>query len=455
MIRVATLRGKLAAYILGPLALVVLAADAVGYFVATGAASHAYDQSLHGTAVALADHFGEAPDGKIVALISVATQEALRADPRDTVFFELLGPDGAWIEGDRGLGEAVPLANTSRNGFGNTQFRGQSVRAMRMRTPCLQRTCTVVVAETNNKRADIARDVLVVIAASNVLVAAMVFLGVWFGVRRGLAPVLELSEEVSKRQLSDLSPLPIEAQPPELRPLLQSINRFLGALRATWDAEQRFIANAAHQLRTPLAALQAHAEALQSRSGPIDRAALMPLHEGTLRLTRLANQLLSLARAEPAVAANEAFKRVDLKALIEAGADAWVHLAFKRDIDLGFELAPLEVQGIDWLLTEAIGNLVHNAIEYTPAGGSVTVRLRREDARALVEVEDTGTGIPESERARVLERFYRVRGTAGAGSGLGLAIVRDIAELHRGSIALANRANGPGTLATLTLPLEP
>jgi two-component system sensor histidine kinase TctE len=204
--------------------------------------------------------------------------------------------------------------------------------------------------------------------------------------------------------------------------------------------QQRFLANAAHQLRTPLAGLQAHTELALAQPMPeACRGHLEQVHQATIRTARLANQLLALARAEPG--ARSAAAAVNLRTVVEGEADAWVHHALAREIDLGFELEAAPVSGDAFLLREALTNLVHNAIEYSQRGGRVTVRTGRNAGQSFVEVEDDGPGIPPQERSRVLERFYRVPGTPGTGSGLGLAIVREIAAGHGGAISLGN--NGP------------
>jgi len=216
--------------------------------------------------------------------------------------------------------------------------------------------------------------------------------------------------------------------------------------------QQRFLANAAHQLRTPLAGLQTHTEIALSKPLPdAARAQIEQVHRATIRTARLANQLLALARAEPG--AHAASAPVKLNGLIEGEADGWLRQALAREVDLGFEVEPASVQGDAFLLREAVSNLVHNAIEYSPPGARVTVRAgRRNGGGAFVEVEDDGPGIPAPERERVLERFYRVPGTPGTGSGLGLAIVRDIATGHGASIELGEGAGGRGLRVALTFP---
>jgi len=173
------------------------------------------------------------------------------------------------------------------------------------------------------------------------------------------------------------------------------------------------------------------------------------VHQATIRTGRLANQLLALARAEPG--ARSGLAPFDLKSLAEGEADAWVHQALARDIDLGFELEVAPLHGDAFLLREALANLVHNALEYSPRGARITVRTGRRDGASFLEVEDDGPGIAPAERARVLERFYRVPGTPGTGSGLGLAIVREIAAGHGANVAIADSSSG-GCRVAITFP---
>ena len=312
----------------------------------------------------------------------------------------------------------------------------------------------MVVAETTVKRSRLAREILFSSVLPEALIALATLAIVWFGVKRGLAPLARVSEEIKERSPSDLHALDAIRAPEETRPLIAALNGLLEQLAAANRNQQRFLANAAHQLRTPLAGLQAHTELALSLPLPeACRAQVEQVHEATIRTARLANQLLVLARAEPGGHA-EPQSRVDLKRVVEGAADEWVHRALERDIDLGFDLELAAVRGDEFLLREALANLLHNAIEYSPRGARVTVRTGLRAGQAFVEVEDEGPGIPAAERERVLERFYRVPGTPGTGSGLGLAIVREIAAGHAASIAISEGAGNAtkGCRVALTFP---
>jgi two-component system sensor histidine kinase TctE len=325
--------------------------------------------------------------------------------------------------------------------------------------PCNGRRCMVQVAETTYKRQRLLRYIVLSSLVPTVLIALATLLIVWFGVKRGLEPLDLLSEEIRRRSPRDLRPVEAASAPEEAKPLVGALNALLEEVAEANQNQQRFLANAAHQLRTPLAGLQAHTELALAQSVPEScRAELEQVHLATVRTARLANQLLALARAEPGGGLAAGLGPVDLRQMVQGAADEWVHRAMARDLDLGFDLSEARVLGDPFLLREALANLVHNSLEHTPAGGHVTVRteLRTEDGRPMLEVEDEGPGIPPAERERVLERFYRVPGTTGTGSGLGLAIVREIAGLHGAVVEIGEpRAGGRGCRVALIFPSAP
>jgi two-component system sensor histidine kinase TctE len=337
------------------------------------------------------------------------------------------------------------------NGSYEAQFKGQRVHVVSVQSPCGASACNILVAETTVKRTRLTREILFSSLMPQMVLAVATLVIVWFGVKRGLGPLARLSEEIKGRSPRDLHPIDAAAAPEETRPLLAALNGLLEQVSEASRNQQRFLANAAHQLRTPLAGLQAHTElALAQPLTEAVRAQLDQVHQATIRTARLANQLLALARAEPGARGDPS--QVNLKGVVESEADAWVHQALARDVDLGFELEPAPVQGDAFLLREALANLVHNAIEYSNRGGRVTVRTGARNGHAFVEVEDDGPGIPAAERGRVLERFYRVPGTSGTGSGLGLAIVREIAVGHGAGIELVEGAGAKGCRVAITFP---
>src|SRR5918993_2667598 len=439
-----SLRAHLLRMLLPPIAAALAFGAVISYFPTIEPATQAYDQALVDIGLALGSHVRVTQTDYRFEL-PPAVEEVLRTDRFDRIYYRVMSPAGLEIAGDPGL--PSPPSDAIAH---NTVYDGNNVRVVSVHAPCGRSACTVLVAETMVKRERLARDLLLQSILPELLIAAATLLIVWFGVKRGLRPLARLSEEIKSRSAGDLRPIDAAGAPEETRPLVGALNGLLDEVSAASRKQQRFIADAAHQLRTPLAGLQAHAELALAQPLPeTSRAQVEHVHQATIRTGRLANQLLALARAEPGVRMSLA--PLDLKSLVEGEADAWVHQALARDIDLGFELEVAQIQGDAFLLREALANLVHNALEYSQRGARVTVRTGRRQRAAFVEVEDDGPGIAPAERGRVLGRFYRVPGTSGTGSGLGLAIVREIASSHGASIAIADSAAG-GCRVAITFP---
>lgn len=311
-------------------------------------------------------------------------------------------------------------------------------RTVRVGVPSDSQVIVVQVAETRNERealvSRIIRGVLLPQFALIPLVAILSYLGL----TRGLQPLRRLRERIAGRRPGDLSPLAAEQAPEEVRPLLLSLNEMMRRLEVNLEAQQRFIADAAHQLRTPLTGLKMQADLAADELDPVRLQESMRLiAQSTDRAAHLTKQLLTLARTESSHDKLHRVEPCDLRALARAVTIEWAERAMAKEIDLAFECGewPHMTEGVPLLLRELLSNLIDNAIKYTPRGGRVTVRLRATEFLVL-EVEDTGAGIPEAERSKVFERFYRVLGNAESGSGLGLPIVQEIADRHRASVEL-------------------
>jgi two-component system sensor histidine kinase TctE len=444
-----SLRAHLLRMLLPPIAALLGLGAVIAYYPTIEPATEAYDQSLVDIGIALGSHIRGADIGFRLEL-PPAVEQVLRADRYDQIYYRVGGPNGEPISGDLDL--PLPAERSAGLQYYDTKYKDRRVRAVAMPAQCGAGSCTVIVAETTVKRTKMAREILL----SNVLPEALIALAtvviVWFGVKRGLAPLTRLSEEIKERSPGDLHALDAGKAPEETRPLIAALNGLLWELAAANHNQQRFLANAAHQLRTPLAGLQAHTELALSQPMPdAVRAQVGQVHEATIRTARLANQLLALARAEPG-GHDQPLAPVELKPMVEGVADEWVHRALQRDLDLGFDLQPASVRGDEFLLREALANLLHNAIEYSPRGARITVRTGQRNGQPYLEVEDEGPGIPPAERERVLDRFYRVPGTPGTGSGLGLAIVREIALGHRAALAIGDGHAARGCRVELTFP---
>jgi two-component system sensor histidine kinase TctE len=439
-----SLRAHLLRLLLPPIAALLAVGAVVAYYPSLEPATQAYDQALVDIGLAIGSQV-RVTESQYRFELPQAVDQVLRTDRFDRIYYRITSPSGIEIAGDPEL--PPPPSDQIAH---NTMYDGRKVRVVTVQSPCGSSICTVLVGETTLKRERLARDFLVQSLFPELLIALATLVIVWFGVKRGLEPLARLSEEIKARSAGDLRPIDAAGAPQETRPLVGALNGLLEEVLAASRSQQRFLANAAHQLRTPLAGLQAHTElALAQLMPEACRTQLEQVHRATIRTGRLANQLLALARTEPG--ARSATAAVDLKGIVGGEADAWLRQSLTRDIDLGFELDPAPVQGDAFLLREALSNLVDNAIEYSNRGGRVTVRTGRRNGHAFLEVEDDGPGIVPEERERVLERFYRVPGTPGTGSGLGLAIVREIAASHAASLFVAEGTAG-GCRVGITFP---
>lgn len=437
--RANSLRQLLLSWLLPGVAVLLLVSGISSYYVASKNATQAYDRSLLNLALALAKQ-AQLKDGEVrFELLSQASQ-ILLTDKFDEIRYAVYGPRGRLLSGDEGLFPAFDVAADSfEDGhlfFDGRSVKGRPVRGVLLLAPVEAVEITVVVTETLTKREMQVGDILLSVLAPELLLFAATIALVLRGVDAGLRPLEMLRIRLGRRTPSELKPLGAESVPLELRPLVREIDQLLGRLGTALDAQRHFVSDAAHQLRTPIAALLAQLESTMLESGD---PRLDPLRESVLRLVRLVNQLLALARAEPGGMPTQP---LDLRTLIEGEADTWLRAAIARDIDLGFALEAAPVQGIPLLLAELMANLVDNAIRYTPEGGRVTIRCGREAGNVFVAVDDSGPGITPELRERVFERLFRGdTGTAG-GSGLGLAIVRQIATQHGASVRVGESAEG-------------
>jgi len=449
-----SLRGDLLRLLLLPISVILVVSGVSAYYLALEPATEALDASLIDAGIAIRERIF-VRDGLVTVDLPTAAEQVLRADRYDAVYYVVRDPGGNLIAGDSGI-PLPPAGQQAQDNvmFYDAEFRGARVRGATLLAPCGKGPCAVTVAETTRKRDRLVRGILLGSVFPQALLAVLTLVIVWFGVARALVPLDRLSQDIRNRSPRDLHPIERAHTPTEAQPLIEALNQLLVRVEEANRNQQRFLANAAHQLRTPLAGLQAHAELALAQPVPEEaRAEMEQVRSATVRTARLANQLLALARAEPG-GHTEMPSTVDLKTLAEAAANDWVHRALERDLDLGFELEPVAVQGHPLLLGEALNNLVHNALEYVPKGGRVTVRIGMRDKQPFMEVEDDGPGIRPAERARVVERFYRVAGTAGTGSGLGLAIVREIAVAHGATLSIGDGADGRGCRVEIRFPAE-
>lgn len=458
MRKLKTLRSQLLVWLVGPLVVLWSVSSVIDYDVATRFVNLAYDRALLDTALDIGRQVKVINDRIYVDLPDVAVR-MLQSRESDRLYYLVTGPGNEFITGEPDL-PPPPDTSTDRVRYYDDEYRGRLIRVVALRVPVEpgsgRGAVLIQVAERMTVRTESARQIMLRMALPQGLLVIAAALTVWYGVARGLAPLSSLRREIESRSHRDLSPLPEERAPQEVQPLIHAMNDLLARLHATLEAQQRFIADAAHQLRTPLAGIKTQTElALRQAGSDEARSALAQLNAATEQTTRLVNQLLSLARAEPGERQEHATAPLDLVKLARETTTEWVPRALERQIDLGFDgpEGSLTVEGNAFLLKEMLNNLLDNAIRYTQPGGHVTTRVACRDARVMLSVEDNGPGIPESERERVFERFYRVLGTGVEGCGLGLAIVREIALSHGATIALESGPAGSGTVVKVSFPL--
>jgi two-component system sensor histidine kinase TctE len=276
---------------------------------------------------------------------------------------------------------------------------------------------------------------------------------VWVGIQLGLRPVKRLRDEIADRSPLDLRPIVESSVPREIAPVVVTLNRLFTMLRTAVQSQQQFIANTAHQLRTPITGMQAQLDLLiaEPAAQPI-RERLLTLQVGIRQLAHSANQLLTLARADRAANITAKNQSVDLNAIVGEVVAKLFDRALQASIDLGVEATPVSIHADPSLLDDLLSNLVDNALKYTPAGGSVTASAGLQNGKPFLAVEDTGPGIPENERQRVRQRFYRLPNSPGHGSGLGLAIVDEIAHLYGASVTIEAGAKEAGTRVVVLFP---
>lgn len=444
-----SLRHHLMNWLFTPLFVLWIFSTAAGFMATLNYANQPYDLALIERAQTLAEQHGL--EGQPARPTAGTGQHT---------FYSATLPDGRALAGNAHLPRPPAfLVNKDDPVFSDGEYRGEKIRIVSLRYhPRGAEPGNYVLfqmAETVGKRQELTRGILGNIVIPQILLIVMAVAAVWYALKRGLMPLEHLRQEVAQRSRDDVSLLDEKKAPLEVWPLISAFNDLLQRLKQAMEAQRRFVADAAHQLRTPFAGLKTQAElALRELDPERLQHALKQILASAERCNHLVNQLLSLARNEPGGHAYSSFDTFDLNPLAQQTAMEWVPEALKKSIDLGFEgmdkVAP--VWGDKAGLREMLANLIDNAIRYTPAGGAVTVRVDYEKGGTVLRVEDNGPGIPEEHRERVFERFYRILGSGQTGSGLGLAIVREVANLHGARTSLAAGANNQGTLITVNFP---
>lgn len=463
-----SLFGEILDWMLMPLLLLWPVSIGITYVAATSIANEPFDRSLEDRVTVLAQQVRET-NGVLSVDLPVPARDMLRADDIDSVYFQVTGPHRKLISGDADMPlpieeeKPVPWSVMMRDAqLRNTEVRVAYVyvNLQSQRTPNTthgeKRMALVQVAETTEKRRALANQIIKGVILPEFIILPVALTLLWFALTRGLSPLTALQDHIRSRRPDDLSPIDSSSVPEEISPLVRSLNDMLARLSQSIQLQKRFIADAAHQMKTPLAGMRMQSELAmrQSDRQEIQRS-LEQLSKSSESAARMINQLLALARAENPTSQSVPLETVDLNALARITVQDWVQAAMARRIDLGFEAddEPRKVHGNATMLREMLNNLIDNALRYTQPSGRVTVRVHTSNdrSRVLLEIEDNGPGIPTAERVHVFDRFYRILGSDTEGSGLGLAIVKEIATRHAADIEVIDNPHGRGCLFRISL----
>lgn len=453
-----SLRRRLLRRLLGPLLLLFAISGAASYGLALHFADGVYDDWLYDSVNSLALQVRRGDHGPRLDLRD-EEKRVFEWDVEDQTYFRVIGADGRHITGD----EILPASGVESERFHdatlfNAAVGGRAVRvvALPLSAQAVGESVVVEVGETGRKRLALAREILLGTILPQLLLIAVAAAVIGFGITAALEPLQLLATRLDEQDPRRLRPIADAGVPTEITPLTRALNELLRRLEAALAAQRRFVADAAHQLRTPLTALRLHLdqaalEADTSDAGLDLRRTLGQLRVSADRATRLSNQLLALARAEPDAVAVTSFETLDLRALAgETGAD-WVPRALAKKLELSFEApeaAPARVSHT--LLREALNNLLENAVHYHPGPGRIVLSVQA--APPVVTVADDGPGIPPQHHGDVFKRFHRGDRSGGEGSGLGLAIVQEIMLAHGGRAVLAPGLGGRGVAIRLEFP---
>ncbi len=455
---VRSLRSYLMQRLLISLYLLWLVSTIVGYFATINYANQPYDLVLLQRAHAIADQLKLGTGHEQLDVVPPLPDGSDPGMP-DRVVYTVTDAEGSKLAGN---GNTLrPLSyRRGRTGplFSNGEREGQKTRMVSLIYTSNGRLLQLHVSETTQQRQALIRGILANIVIPELLLTLIALAVVWYGLKQGLRPLERLRHEVLTRKRDDLSLIDGSKAPAEVRPLLDAVNDLLQRLKLMMAAQQRFVADAAHQLRTPFAGLKTQSELALRTSDPQQKElALQHIHTSTEHGIRLVNQLLALARNEPGAQGTNNFTTVNLNRLAQQCTVNWVQMALEKDIDIGYEDAEdiVQIRGDANSLVEMLNNLIDNAIRYTPPGGHITVRVAASAQGAELNVEDSGPGIEPQHRERVFERFYRILGSGESGSGLGLAIVAEVAKRHDATIRLDAGSSGKGTLISVRFPRQP
>jgi two-component system sensor histidine kinase TctE len=463
-----SLFGEILDWMLTPLLLLWPVSLVLTWLVAQGIAGKPFDRALEYNVTALAQLI-TVQKAQAQFVLPLPARELLRADDSDNVYYQVLGTRGEYLSGDREL-PLPPEEEKIVSGevrIRDDEFRGSTIKIaytwIKLELPN-SKPALVQVAETMDKRSVLATEIVKGVMLPQFVILPLAVLLVWLALVQAIKPLNHLEERIRARSPDDLSPLDVDAVPMEVAPLVSSVNDLLLRLKDSIATQKRFLADAAHQLKTPLAGLRMQADLAQRENASAEdlKQSLRQIGRSSIRATHTVNQLLALARAESSNAVMS-HQTCDLADLTMDVIRDCVPRAMDKHIDVGYEgpdpgTSGYTLQGNATLLKEMIRNLVDNAINYTPSSaakaGMITARVLSDPFSKVlvVQVEDSGPGIPTAERELIFQPFYRVLGTEADGSGLGLPIVLEIARQHHATVSVDDSRAGqipPGTCFTV------
>lgn len=458
-----SLRRQLLLWLLLPLAIVLGISSVVSYYRALHFANLAYDRSLYRTALALADQVDM--DGvHVVADLPQVAKDLLVYDETDAIYYRISAPNGDYVLGEKALPSPTTRPASGDHLYFESQFKNEAIRVVAFSLPIENSTKTVLVevAETVDKRNDLVEEIVGEMIIPQLLILLLAAALIFIGIKRGLLPLQRLQQSINARSHRDLSPLNVDAAPREIKPLLKAMNNLMTRVQDTVKLQQQFIADASHQMRTPIAGLHTQAQlALREKDPKAIHSTLEHVVSSSSRLSHLLSRLLSMASVDPAAGREAKFKEVNLVTLATKVTSDFIAAASDKKIDLGFDAKTQQstILGDDLMLREMLANLIDNAINYTPEKGLITVSVEKitekNGDKILLCVTDNGIGIPPEERTQVYERFHRLADNEGKGCGLGLAIVKEIVLAHSADIEItdglrANNHAGLGTMIVVT-----
>lgn len=454
-----SLQWALLKFLLLPMGFLLVASGGITFLQADTSADLITDHNLLASARVMAQGIN-VQDGVLEALISPSALEMLASPDHDMVYYQVRGPAGPVLAGQPDLQLLAKPTSVGEPVYADGTFRGQDLRLVQIGQPLTLPDTTglasIIVGETLVARERLVHSLwLRGFLQQGLLVIATAFLA-WLGLQRGLVPLKSLQAMMSERRIGALTPLDAPSAPAEVQLLIASVNDYVSRLGLLMDTQRRFVANAAHQLRTPLTLLKTQSTyGLREKTLAGKQEALRGVAVTLDHVSRLTNQLLVLARAEQGTN-HGARMDTDLVPIVHKLMEDFSTPALDRDIDLGLELTQNRhiVHGNPTLLRELMANLIDNALSHSGDGSVVTATLAASEDMVSFTVADTGPGIPKEEREKVFERFYRLQGTKGEGSGLGLAIVAEIVASHNGTISLKEPTQGHGLVVEVNLPVR-